>query len=289
MRILLGMDGSAAAQAARELVGARTWPAGTRVRLISVGHAVVDWTGLAPTTGASSGTDLRDLQAHAEDQADALRQHGLAVEVEVVVGDPADFLIERARELFADLIVVGNRGRGPVASVVLGSVSAYLVDHAPCPVLVARSPEVTRMLLAADGTSSSRPIPRVLDAWGPAFRGLPVEVVSVTDAGAVDEDELALHERIAEGVADELMELGWHAAAVARSGRAGREIVRAGDEWHADLIVTGSRGLGPVRRLVAGSVSHDVLLHAHASVLVMRGLVPAEIRQPALAVGGATA
>lgn len=289
MRILLGVDGSAAAHAARELVGARTWPAGTRVRLISVVQAVVDWTGLAPTTGASPGTDLRDLQAVAEAQADELRQHGLSVEVELVAGDPAEILVERAEELFADLIVVGNRGRGPVASVVLGSVSAYLVDHAPCPVLVARSPEVTRMLLAADGTPSSRSIPTVLDAWGPAFRGLPVEVVSVTDAGAADEDEVALHERIAEGVADELLELGWHAAAVARTGKPGREIVRAGDEWHADLIVTGSRGLGPLRRLVAGSVSHDVLLHAHASVLVMRGLVPAEIRQPAFAVRGAPA
>jgi nucleotide-binding universal stress UspA family protein len=114
-------------------------------------------------------------------------------------------------------------------------------------------------------------------------------VVSVTDAGAAGNGDLALHERIAESVADELMELGWHAAAVARSGRPGREIVRAGDEWHADLIVTGSRGLGPLRRLVAGSVSHDVLLHAHASVLVMRGFVPAEIRQPAFAARGALA
>ncbi len=288
MQILLGVDGSAAAEAARRLIGGRTWPIGTRVRLITAMRDM-DWTAFGAATGAPSGTDLQELEAAAEAEADKLRRHGLVVDVEVVAGDPAETLIERARELYADLIVVGNRGRGPVTSVVLGSVSAYLVDHAPCPVLVARSPEMTRMLLAADGTSSSRSIPTMLGAWGPAFRGLPVEVVSVTDAGAAGSDELALHKRIAEGVADELMELGWHAAAMARLGRPGREIVRAGDEWHADLIVTGSRGLGPLRRLAVGSVSHDVLLHAHASVLVMRGFVPAGIRNPALAVRGAPA
>jgi nucleotide-binding universal stress UspA family protein len=82
-------------------------------------------------------------------------------------------------------------------------------------------------------------------------------------------------------VAEEMMELGWHAAAVARAGDPARQIVSTGVEWRADLIVTGSRGLGTVRRMVEGSVAHDVLLHARSSVLVVRGLVPAHIPQTA--------
>ena len=156
------------------------------------------------------------------------------------------------------------------------------------------------MLIATDGTRSSLSIPRLLAAWGNAFRGLPVEVLSVAPRNAFitpwgrtgDEEmatepaELALHEGIANEVAGEMMELGWHAAAVARGGDPARQIVATGVEWRADLIVTGSRGLGTLRRMVEGSVAHDVLLHARSSVLIMRGLVPAPISQPASALSG---
>jgi nucleotide-binding universal stress UspA family protein len=91
----------------------------------------------------------------------------------------------------------------------------------------------------------------------------------------IGERERAIHEGIAEQVADEMVELGWTAAAIVRAGDPGREIVAAGQDWGADLIVTGSRGLGTLRRLVVGSVAHDVVLHTRSSVLVVRGLVPA--------------
>jgi nucleotide-binding universal stress UspA family protein len=94
---------------------------------------------------------------------------------------------------------------------------------------------------------------------------------------AGDDEELELHQGIAEQVADELMELGWHAAAIARTGSPDHEIVAAGEEWGADLIVTGSRGIGTLHRLLGGSVAHEVLLHTRSSVLVMRGHVPAPI------------
>ena len=89
--------------------------------------------------------------------------------------------------------------------------------------------------------------------------------------------DLDLHESIARQMADEMMELGWHTAAVARVGDPGRKIVDVGREWGADLIVTGSRGVGTLERLVRGSVAHDVVLHARTSVLVVRGHVPARI------------
>jgi len=294
MQIIVGTDGSPAARVACDLVAERDWPAGTHVVVLTAASPMVDLSGIAPPAGARAGTDLEAARAIAEAAAEGLRARGLSVEADVGIGDPASLLITSARERLADLIVVGHRGRGPVASAVLGSVSAYLVDHAPCPVLVARGPTISRMLLATDGTQSSMAIPRVLHAWGAAFRGLPVEVLCVAQrdefvtpwAGEPDEDAvIAEHVRIAEHVADEMVELGWTAAAVVRSGEPAREIVRAGDEWRADLIVTGSRGIGPLRRIVAGSVGHDVLLHAHSSVLVVRGLVPARIRTPAFAPG----
>jgi nucleotide-binding universal stress UspA family protein len=58
-------------------------------------------------------------------------------EGEVVEGQPAGALLQHARD--ASLIVVGNRGRGGFASLLLGSVSQQVVHHAPCPVLVVRA------------------------------------------------------------------------------------------------------------------------------------------------------
>lgn len=299
MRIVIGMDGSRAATMASEFIERRAWPGGTRVSVLGVVEPVVDWTGMAPVAGAMLESERAALGLVLEERARVLRARGLTVETEVEFGRAADLLIDHAAASYADLLVVGSRGLGPAASVVLGSVSAHLVDHAGCPVLVVRSPEATRMLLATDGTPSSHTIPRVLAAWGPAFRGLPVEVISVaprdrfvTPWGTTGDDgdmpadaELGLHEAIAEQVADEMLELGWEAAAAVRAGDPVRQIVSAGLDWGADLIVTGSRGIGTLRRLIAGSVAHDVLLHARSSVLVVRGQVPARVSRtvPALA------
>ena len=61
-----------------------------------------------------------------------------AVDVRTLVerGNPAEVLIERSKE--ADLIVVGSRGHGGFAGMLLGSVSQHLVAHAECPVVIVR-------------------------------------------------------------------------------------------------------------------------------------------------------
>jgi len=296
MRIVIGLDGSRSADVACELVASRTWPTGTRVSLLGAVVPTVNWVAPRMPAANAPASEATALGLVLEERAGPLRQRGLLVETSVELGRPEELLIERAAEAFADLIVVGSRGLGPVARAFRGSVSAHLVDHAGCPVLVARSPDATRMLLATDGTESSLRIPRLLAGWGTAFRGLPVEILSVAtrdafvtpwgagyEADGALEPDLDVHERIAERVADEMMELGWHAAAVAVAGDPGREIVAAERDCGADLVVTGSRGLSTLRRLIAGSVAHDVLLHARSSVLVMRGQMPRRVLQRAAA------
>jgi len=56
----------------------------------------------------------------------------------------------------------------------------------------------------------------------------------------------------------------------ARVGRPDAEIVGVADELGAGLIVLGSRGVGPLRRALMGSVSDSVVRHAHSPVLVVR-------------------
>ena len=63
---------------------------------------------------------------------------------------------------------------------------------------------------------------------------------------------------------------GIEGVAHVRSGDAAHEIISAASEWGVDLIVTGSRGLGGLERLLLGSVARNVVLHARCSVLVVR-------------------
>jgi nucleotide-binding universal stress UspA family protein len=58
----------------------------------------------------------------------------LAINTLIERGHPALVLVDEARH--ADLLVVGNRGRGEFAGMLLGSVSKYCVTHAACPVVV---------------------------------------------------------------------------------------------------------------------------------------------------------
>lgn len=54
----------------------------------------------------------------------------------VLTGDPGAALCAHAEEVRADLLVVGTQHSGAVSRAVFGSVAGYVIDHAPCPVLV---------------------------------------------------------------------------------------------------------------------------------------------------------
>lgn len=82
------------------------------------------------------------------------------VRTETADGDAREALIQASRS--AHLVVVGSRGRGPLRSLLLGSVSATVVRHAECPVVVCRPGGPTkgrpRIVVGADGTAQSLPV-----------------------------------------------------------------------------------------------------------------------------------
>ena len=301
MRIVVGVDGSDASRTALELVAGTTWPIGTQVRLVGAYELATNWTGLTPlpTETAADEEAERAFFDRIQTLSEPLRRSGCATETVVARGRPADILLGEADDLRADLLVVGSRGLGVAASALVGSVSAALVDHASCPVLVARGPAVTRILVATDGSRSAEAIPAVLLAWK-VFRDAPIDVLSVappltgrigaallSEMPIVDQrpsdavHEVDRHRLMADEMAARLVAGGWHAAGALRYGDAPRQIEAAAAEWGTDLIITGSRGLSGLRRLLIGSVAHHVLLHSRSSVLVMRGHVPARALQEA--------
>jgi nucleotide-binding universal stress UspA family protein len=88
-----------------------------------------------------SGKDLEDVKGEHQLQAEkelrsAVAQLGDGVEVEIdaVIGDPAEVLVDLSRHI--DLLVCGSRGYGPVRGVLLGSVSRRIVREVHRPVTV---------------------------------------------------------------------------------------------------------------------------------------------------------
>jgi nucleotide-binding universal stress UspA family protein len=63
-------------------------------------------------------------------------ERGITTEVDCHAGEPAVWICELARTWNADLIVLGRRGHQGIKEIVLGSVSNYVIHHAPCSVLV---------------------------------------------------------------------------------------------------------------------------------------------------------
>lgn len=298
MRIVMGVDGSDSSLTALQLVTSTNWPADTSMRLVGAVDMLTDWAAIPSSSGLGDSDPHRSFFDTVHELSEPLRLQGYATETVVASGRPADVLLAEADDLSADLIVVGRRGLGAAASALLGSVSATLVDHAASPILVARHPRVTRILVATDGSQSAEAIPAVLAAWG-AFREAPIHVLSVAPPSSPGDVATAIpgmppggprnlnasyevdrHHLMAGEMAARLVAAGWRAEALVSRGEAAHEIETAATEFGVDLIITGSRGLSGLRRLLLGSVAHHVLLHSICSVLVMRGHVPAREQHP---------
>ncbi len=136
--IVVGVDGSANAEAALEVAADEARVRGEPLRVVAAWEvpSTVYGGGFAPvdTEVFDSFRDrARDVAAEAAKTA-AEKAPDVQCEVVVEEGDAASVLLGQAKG--AALIVVGTRGLGGFKSFLLGSVSQKVVHHAPCPVLV---------------------------------------------------------------------------------------------------------------------------------------------------------
>lgn len=207
-----------------------------------------------------------------------VRAHDAAIEVRCVFDrrDARDALLDHAQH--AAMVVVGSRGRGAMLSLLLGSVSLAVSQHASCPVVVVREDDPTGgrrtgVVVGTDATAGSDA------ALGFAFRhasarGLPVTVVHAFATGrgdrslaAADRSARARH-LIAESVrglaADHpevqvaiRVECGLPDAVVASACR------------DADLLVVGTHPTNALYDLLTGEVSRSALAHAKCAVAVV--------------------
>lgn len=145
-RAVLGLDGSAHARRAEAFL-ATLRPAG-RVRVVRVVEPIgPSTTGLLPAAvrdrilGAAARVETAQRRAarrEVEAAARRLRRAGWQATAEVRQGVPLAEVLKAVRAARADLLVLGARGIGGVARVLLGSVADGAVKRAPCAVMIVR-------------------------------------------------------------------------------------------------------------------------------------------------------
>lgn len=136
--ILVGVDGSEAAGMALEFAVEEATIRGAELRVISVWELPTFpkpefEAGVLPREYLGLEAQAEAIVAEAVKRAKELNPD-LPCKGETLEGRPALVLVEEAEG--ADLVVVGRRGEGGLAALLLGSVSRHVADHAPCPVVV---------------------------------------------------------------------------------------------------------------------------------------------------------
>ncbi len=297
MRILLAVDGSVSSDHATRLVTTLALPEGSIVRIIAVQEPSLDVLGM---TWIGTGEDPLPAQTEADLVAQHLREAvaaaermlaraGAVVEGFLLRGRPGTEIVDEAKAFAADLIVVGSRGHGTIATMVLGSTAAEVVDHAPCPVLVARRDTLGTIAFADDGSHAARVAEQVLATW-PILGGLRIRVVTVAEVqvpmaagftpGLYDQVMASYAQAVDEAREERRRDAAGAAVRLGAGGRATAADLLEGSPAHALIeyaisrsigtLVLGTRGHTGLSRLLLGSVARNVLVHAPCSVLIVR-------------------
>lgn len=194
---------------------------------------------------------------------------------------PGRGLHEQAEAQDADLLVVGSCSRGVFGRAMLGDDTREALNGAPCAVAIAargyaeRSAPIANIGVAYNGSPESTAALAVARQLASGMSGVTLhalEVVSLPSVAysgimspVIGEDiELMLQE--ATGRLEQLPDVDSRAV----YGLPGEELASFGDE--VDLLIVGSRGYGPVKRLVLGSTSTHLQRHARCSLLVLTRL-----------------
>lgn len=292
--VVVGYDGSPASREALRWAAAEAAARSVGVHVLHVQAPLpAEMVGYAVGTGYDLGEYELSGLALLEDARLFVESLGLGISVSVALEHEAvtPALLD-ASSSGASLLVIGSRGRGGFAGLLLGSTSTQVTSHSACPVIVVHDPahrsyrgEATefagRVVIGLDGSELSRDAMQfafeyaahhglgvtALHTWDiPVPDTVPPIVVSRQELEAVQDDELALTmSQLASWTAK------YSDVSVIQKvirGSAASVLVRASAD--AALVVVGSRGRGGFLGLLLGSVSQALLQHAICPVAVVR-------------------
>ena len=210
-------------------------------------------------------------------------------------GHPGQEIVRLVEKDWYDLIVMGSGNRTWLGARLLGSVSSYVLHSSPWSVLIAHEalPEdgKGRVLVGADGSRGAEFTVETLARFADPARTettvvslvpadsallMPVPGPTYMSAEVLEHNEALEREmreeaqRHADTAATLLRDAGFEVEAHIASGNPTEHLLRVADTGKFDLVAVGSRGLGPFRRALLGSVSDHVVRHSRAALVGRR-------------------
>jgi len=290
MKVLVAVDSSGASQYVIAEAVSRPWPSGTTFCVQSVVD-MWEWIG-PPELVEEAKRAARTLVMAATSE---LSRSGHEVVSEIQAGLPKKAIPEYAKEWGADLIMVGSHRSNTLTRFLLGSVAHAVLRAAPCSVEIVRpsprgvaaSSRGMKILVGTDGSKCSerathavanRPWPaetlvRVISVQEPIF---PAGEMPMAFDPALMEEVLERERRRAEDALKRAQQILSSAglklcdSSETLLGDPRTVLLDEAKSWGADLVMLGSHGLHGLDRVLLGSVSEAVAMHAHCSVEVIR-------------------
>ncbi|MEU3252918.1 universal stress protein [Streptomyces sp. NPDC006997] len=286
--MIVGVDGSPSSLHAVEVAAQEARLRGAPLRIV---HAFGQPpgrlpTGVPPWHPADHGLEpmVHGTLVRAEERAHEVAP-GIEIDRSVVAGDAFEVLEVESRS--ASLAVVGSRGLGGFAGLLLGSTAVHLAAHGTCPLLVVRGrPDpLGAVVLAVDGSGAGEAAVGYAFAEA-ALRAAPLVAVHVWNTWnerayegpgdplptmVVDTDHLReAEQRVLDETVARWQPTYPQVTVERRLLRARTRPALIEASRHAQLLVTGARGRGGFTGLLLGSVSQALLHHAHCPVTVVR-------------------
>ncbi len=287
MKYILAVDGSE-----QSLDATRAFEMLSPAEQLTVFH-VVNVPGIPyPAIGAGVAKDLavtveKGLKEEGErllNQVESLLPlHPGKVVKQMEIGVPAEKILDAVSEQKPDLLVFGARGMGQIRGTLLGSVSHRVMTHAPCSTLTVKRPlrAINHVLIPLESPEDGAAIVRFFQKV-PFRDNLTVTVLHVIPfgdpvwpVGAMITPEfrnemIAAGEKFTKEAAAQLQKLGHRANGSVAMGSPSRTILDRAAEVSADLIVMRTHSRTGLSRFLLGSVSHAVVHHADASIILVR-------------------
>jgi nucleotide-binding universal stress UspA family protein len=149
MRILFATDGAKQSEAAAEMLKSFALSDGDEIKIVSVVDMAVPmaidiYGGYLPDSSELEKTARENASKLLEQAETKIKSYfadkNLMISSEVLFGSPESRIVETAEAIHPDVIVLGSHGYSRWERLLLGSVSDSVVHHAPCSVLIVRTP-----------------------------------------------------------------------------------------------------------------------------------------------------
>ena len=272
--LVVGVDGSDESRAALRWAAFVAEAAGAPLRILA------SWTypGLSAFPGMETMGPAEQMDRAADDEARACVEEELGAvpafgAVEVLRGPPAAAIMQAVTP--ESTLVLGSRGRGGFAGLLLGSVSRECMEYATCPVVIVRQEKPLGegngpILVGKDGSANAE---RALE-WALALRGVVGGDVGAIYAWQADVSEVRprLHERLRSGARAKVaswVEERDHVRALEVEGDPRAELVDVATRTDASVLVVGRRGGGRLRGLRVGGVTNHLVSNSPTTVAVI--------------------